>query len=236
MARQIPLAPLPARAAMRLLVACFAITAVIALAACGDDGDDASSSTDTTELSKITALTDSQYTALEKVYVASLPLDDLDDITKPAYKRAVGSVVAVCDRLDDDDPLLREIEATCPVTAELVDVSAAAFGCSDPAECGDAFEAAQATAQRVLDASRDSDAAVKATRLPAGCKKVLVAPPGVLCAARSDRERVRQGGPGEQERQRRGRPRCAASDRGARRPASRTQRAGPAQRLRRNCR
>jgi hypothetical protein len=50
-------------------------------------------------------------------------------------------------------------------------------GCSDPDECGDAFEAAQASARRVEHVSRESDAAINATRLSAGCKKALVTAP-----------------------------------------------------------
>jgi hypothetical protein len=182
MARLIPLAPVCARVALRLMLTCVVAGAATALAACGDDGD-SSSKPDTSKLAPIQKLTQSQYTAIEKVYVAGLPLDDLEDITKPAYKRAVDSLIRVCEQLDEDDPLLGKIRATCPVTAELVDASIAAFGCPNPDECGDAFEAAQSSAKDVVQKSRESDAAVNATRLPQSCKTALVTPPEAYAQA-----------------------------------------------------
>ena len=154
-------------------MACVAISAVTALAACGDDGDDASSSTDTAKLSTITALTESQYTAIKKVYVASLPLDDLDDIDEARVKRAVSSVVAACDQLDDDDPLLGEIEADVSGHRRAVRRVGRGVGCPDPAACADAFEAARRPRSASSDASRESDGRSTPRAYRQGCKKAL---------------------------------------------------------------
>ena len=178
MARLIPLAPVRARAALRLLLTGVAVAAVTVLTACGDDEASSSSSkADNAKLASITALTPSQYTAIKKVYVAGLPLDDLEDPSLPSLSRAVETVLEACEQLDDDDLLLRELKEGCPVAAEFLDTVGSTADCSDADACADAFEAAEKGAQRVVTASRESDKAVNATRLPQGCKKALLASP-----------------------------------------------------------
>ena len=181
MARPIPLAPAPARGAPRLLV-CVALLAAVALAACGGDDDDAGSAK-TSELSSITALTESQYTQIKRVYVASLPLDDLDDPTRRAYKRAVRDVVGACERLDASSPLLGAMRRACPVTAEFFHTVTSTAECRGREACIDAFEAAEKGARRVIAANRASDKAINATRLPQACKRPLLTSPETYAQA-----------------------------------------------------
>src|SRR5215213_45112 len=164
MARLIPPAPIRARVAMRLLMAGLAVAAVAALAACGDDDDSNSSSAakvDTAKLASIQALTESQYTAIKKVYVAALPLDDLSDTPSPSeLRQAVQPVLDACDELDADDSLLGPFKATCPATAKLVESVTRTAGCARDDSCEDVFREAQANTQRLVSTGRVADDAV----------------------------------------------------------------------------
>jgi hypothetical protein len=175
--RLIPHAPGRARGVLRLLLTCAAVAALTALAACGDDDDSSS------KLSAIEALTESQYTAIKRVYVARLPLDDLDDVAKPASKRTVRRVVAACEQLDSSDALLGAMKKACPVTAELFHTVPATSECRGRAGCIDAIETVVKAARRVVGANRESDRAINATRLPQGCKKSLLAAPETYAQA-----------------------------------------------------
>jgi len=159
---------------------CSVLAAVAALAACGDDDSDAPK-VETSKLASIEALTPSQYTAIEKVYVAALRLDERQE-SAATLRLVLRPVQDACDDLDADDPLLGVLRTSCPVGAEMFKAVTRTDDCGSAGkdECADAFEDAQATTQRLVEASRASNRAVNATRLPQGCKRALLTPPESL--------------------------------------------------------
>lgn len=161
------------------LVAAFALAA----AACGgDDGDRSSASArDDEERPPATGrLTPRQYTALEDVYEAALPIDELEPPEEPASQSELEAiakpVVAACETLDGDDRLLRELRAACLAAMRLLVSSAGVSNCGAAHSCRQAIEGMRAAARDVVASSRASDRVIAAARLAPGCTRALATP------------------------------------------------------------
>jgi hypothetical protein len=165
-----------ARVALRVVVTC-----ALALAAIGFASAAASALAGSTAgLASIQRLSAPQFAAIERVFVAALPLDKLQrSETAPQSKvdAASNAVVRACNTLSTRDPLLRAMRAGCPAITELSKATKDLGACSDAACLRRAITSARAAMSRGVSGSHTSDGAVNATHLPARCKRALVAPP-----------------------------------------------------------
>jgi hypothetical protein len=163
------------KARARLLVA---VTCTVALAA----GDAATArERSAVEPASIQRLSAAQFAALERVFVAAVPLDRLqrsEAAPQSKLEAASKKFVRTCNTLSTSDPLLRAMRAGCPAITELTKVTGDIDACSDAACVRRAIKSTRAAMRRVVRGSRTSDRAVNATHLPAGCKRALLSPPG----------------------------------------------------------
>jgi hypothetical protein len=161
---------------VRVGVTCALALAVIAAASAAG-----SVPTDRTAgLASIQRLTPAQFAAMERVFVAALPLDKLqksDTAPQSKLDAAANAVVRACNRLSTRDPLLRAMRAGCPAITDLNKATRDLGACSDAACLRRAITSARAAMRRGVSGSRVSDRAVNATHLSARCKRALVAPP-----------------------------------------------------------
>lgn len=135
----------------------------------------------TPKLSSIHRLTAAQLSAIERVYVAALPLDK-PNATQAQIDAATRKTLSACLKLSKKDPLLRAIRAGCPAVSALTSLTADIGACSDAACLKGAIGKARTELKNAVDGSHVSDRAVKATHLSAGCKRALVTPPAGYAA------------------------------------------------------
>jgi hypothetical protein len=163
------------------MLACFVVLCAAApapLAGVSPDVASASAGTNA-RLAAIRRLSPAQFRAIERVYVASLPLDKFRGTDTPSPSKleaATRGVLKACLKLSTRDPLLRALRAGCPSLAEFTDASTALAECSSSACLTRALKTARSTLRRVVSGSRASDRAVNATRLASGCKSALITP------------------------------------------------------------
>ena len=129
----------------------------------------------TPKLSSIHRLTAGQLAAIERVYVAALPLDK-PNATQSQIGAATRKTLSACLKLSRKDPLLRAMRAGCPAVSALTSLTADIGACSDAACLKAALGKARTALKDAVSGSHVSDRAVNATRLPAGCKRALVTP------------------------------------------------------------
>lgn len=162
---------------MCLLVACALAPAAFGGAA----GAVASTAkTSAARLAAIHRLTAAQFAAIERVYVAALPLDSFRTTESPsqsAVDAATRGALRACLKLSTRDPLLRALRAGCPAISDFTKATTAVAKCSDAACLTRALAAARTALRRGINGSRTSDRAVDATHLPRRCKQALVTPP-----------------------------------------------------------
>lgn len=79
----------------------------------------------------------------------------------------------VCRGWDDGDPLLRPLRAACITSLGFEIALADALPCAGTYECADRYDTARARLQADRRAGYRYDLAVRATRLPRACKRVL---------------------------------------------------------------
>jgi hypothetical protein len=134
----------------------------------------------TAQLASIHRLTPSEFAAIERVYVAALPLDDFRTSKTPPQSKldAAGrAVVRACRKLSTRDPLLRALRAGCPATIEFTEATKALDACSDATCLKRALTSARGTLRRAVSGSHATDRAINATHLARRCKRALVTPP-----------------------------------------------------------
>ena len=165
------------RSATTLLAVASALA--LAVGGCGGDGDDTSSAsgpgTGTTK-----QMTPARYAAIESVYEATLPLDALRDVDTPSSARKLASlaepVVVACERLDEDDPLLRDIRKACLASVGLLLATPAASSCRSAESCETAINDTLTASRGMVAASRVGDRAIAAAGLPPSCARALRTP------------------------------------------------------------
>jgi hypothetical protein len=128
-------------------------------------------------LATIHRLTGAEFAAIERVFVAALPLDKLGDDSKPSeIEAATSKAHNACLKLSTRDPLLRALRAGCPALSAFTEVNAEVGACSDAACLKRALGRARTALGKAVSGNRTSDRGVNATRLAAGCKRALVSP------------------------------------------------------------
>ena len=165
----------------RLMCGCGALTAVLAPMACGGDRTAAAATKlDAQRLAAIEQLSSAQYAAIERVYVAALPLDNLNrpgaSPTPAEVKAASRRILGACEALMRRDPLLGVIRASCPAAARYIDATVAIGACASAEDCSDALREGLSSLEQVVATSRVSDRAVRLTRLSRACERALVTP------------------------------------------------------------
>lgn len=168
---------------IRLTFAVVSLALVVALAGCGGDGDKGGSSPSTGDAQTARssgALSSEQYAAIERVYEAAVPLDELRATDRPPSQARVQTLarplVAACDGLDSADELLSALREACLATARFLFASVDPANCSAVDTCERGFTKARAAARAVVSSSRASDRAVDSTQIPAACRRALRTP------------------------------------------------------------
>ena len=161
---------------------CFVVACALALTAFGG-ASGATASTpkgNAARLAAIHRLTAAQFAAIERVFVAALPMDEFrtsDTVAQSKLEAATKAVLRACGRLSTRDPLLRALRAGCPAVSDFTEATTAVGACSDAACLTDAITSARAALRRGISGSRASDRVVNATHLAPRCKRALVTPP-----------------------------------------------------------
>ena len=166
------------RATRGVTSALAALIACTAIVACGGGDDDTGTTTESAP-GTASGLGPERYKALEALYVAERPLDELPD-NAPAtqFERASTRFIAACNRLDQDDPLLGPLRRTCPIltrfTGQLVGISSCAREGLD--QCDDVLVGVRRTLRDFTRLSRASDKAIADADLTDACKEALATP------------------------------------------------------------
>jgi hypothetical protein len=168
--------------ALRTTVVRFVVACALALIAFGGAAGAAASTPRSypARLAAIHRLTAAQFAAIERIYVAALPLDEFrtSDAAPPSkVEAATQALLRACGRLSPQDPLLRALRDGCPAISEFTEATAAVAACSDAACLKRTLASARAALRRGVSGSRGSDRAINATHLPRRCKRALVTPP-----------------------------------------------------------
>jgi hypothetical protein len=175
------------RRALAAPAVCFVVVCAFAVTAVGGASRAATSTPKggTARLAAIHRLTAAQFAAIERVFVAALPLDEFqtsDTVPQAKVDAATQAVLGACRRLSTRDPLLRALRAGCPAVSEFTEATTAVGACSDAACLARALTSARAALRRGIDGSRVADRAVNATHLARRCKRALVTPPAGYAA------------------------------------------------------
>lgn len=165
---------LPAIAALTAAALCLCV------GACGD-GDDASSDAPKADAGQDSRLGTARFDALDAVYVAAVPIDELENEKDPPgsakFKAATGPFLEACDALDREDPLLGALRRGCPLLATFTEQSAAfEAACQSPTSCSAAISDVRTTLANLKRFIRSSDRAVEAANITSACKAALRTP------------------------------------------------------------
>ncbi|HWI08250.1 MAG TPA: hypothetical protein VNT54_12145 [Solirubrobacteraceae bacterium] len=174
------------RATSGVTCALAAATACLALAACGGDddaarGDTATAPTATAAAAAGTAsgLGAARFRALDDVYAAQLQIDGPGEDADAARLRAAAEpLLAACEALDEEDPLLAAFRPMCPVLTRFTEQLARLGSCGSagPRACGRLVANVRRTLSEFRRLSRRSDAAIERSDLTAACKRALATP------------------------------------------------------------
>jgi hypothetical protein len=161
---------------------CIVAVCALALTAFGGASDAAASTPkgSTARLAAIHRLTAAQFAAIERVYIAALPLDEFrtsETVSQAKVEAATQAVLGACRKLSTHDPLLRVLRAGCPAASEFTEATTVIGACSDAACLTRALTSARAALRRGVSGSRVTDRAINATHLARRCKRALVTPP-----------------------------------------------------------
>ena len=164
---------LPAIAALTAAALCLCVSA------CGD-GDDASSDAPKADAGQDSRLGTARFDALDAVYAAAVPIDELENDKDPGsarFKAATGRFLEACDALDREDPLLGALRRGCPLLATFTEQSAGFEGaCQSATSCSAAISEVRTTLASLKRFSRSSDRAVEAANITSACKAALRTP------------------------------------------------------------
>lgn len=165
------------RATRGVTSALAALLACAALAACG--GDDRGTTTASSPPGAASGLGPERYRALEAVYVAERPLDELPD-NAPAtrFERASVRFISACNALDAGDPLLGPLRRTCPILTQFTGQLVGTSSCAQEGleECDDVLAGVRRTLRDFTRLSRASDRAIADADLTEACKDALATP------------------------------------------------------------
>ena len=153
------------------------------LGACGggDDEGGGSARTGTTPgaSGSGSGLGPERFAALDAVYVAQVPIDEVGDDAEPsALKNASAPLVEACEELDADDPLLGPLRRACPVLARFAEQLAGLRTCGSRGAdaCDTLVGDMRGTLRDFTRLSRRGDEAIRAAKLTRDCASALLAP------------------------------------------------------------
>lgn len=169
---------------MRTASVITAAAACLALAACGgdDDGDDAAASRSTTAPAAggtASGLGAERFAALDAVYIAQVPLDDVEDDADPSRLKSTSEpLVEACNALDAGDPLLGPLRRVCPVLTRFARQVQGFSTCAaeGAGACEDLIGDVRGTLGDFTRLSRRGDEAIKDAELTPACEKALLTP------------------------------------------------------------
>lgn len=159
-----------------------AALACLVLGACGGgDDDDGSARTGTTAgaAGSGSGLGAERFEALDAVYVAQVPIDEVGDDADPAaLKNASGPLVRACEQLDADDPLLGPLRRVCPVLTRFAEQLAGFGTCGSEGAgaCGELIGDVRRTLRDFTRLSRRGDEAIRDAQLAPACANALLTP------------------------------------------------------------
>jgi hypothetical protein len=139
------------------------------------------------QLASIHRLTATQFAAIERIYIAALPLDQFrtsETVPQSKLDAAARGVLRACRRLSTRDPLLRVLRTGCPSTVEFTEATKTLSSCFDATCLKRALKSTRATLRRSISGSHAMDRAIHATHLPRRCKQTLATPPSGYAAYR----------------------------------------------------
>lgn len=171
------------RATRAMTAMLMTVALCLALAACGGGdgaaGDAAPARSSTAPAATASGLGAERFAALDAVYVAQVPLDELEDDADPSdLTRASQPLVQACNALDAEDPLLGPLRRLCPVLTRFTEQLQGFGTCAS--EGADACEAlideVRTTLGDFTRLSRRGDAAIKRAELTSWCETALLTP------------------------------------------------------------
>lgn len=154
----------------------------LALGACGggdDDGGSARTGTTPGATGSGSGLGRERFEALEAVYVAQVPIDELGDDADPgAFKAATAPLVKACDELAADDPLLGPLRRVCPVLTRFAEQLQGFGTCSSRGAdaCDELIGDVRRTLRDFTRLSRAGDDAIRDAKLTPACANALLTP------------------------------------------------------------
>ena len=156
----------------------------LVLGACGggedDDGGSARTGTTANAAGSDSGLGPERFEALDAVYVAQVPIDEVGDDADPgAFEAATAPLVKACDELDAGDPLLGPLRRVCPVLTRFAEQLRGLGTCSSRGAdaCDDLIGDVRRTLRDFTRLSRRGDEAIRDAELTAACASALLTPP-----------------------------------------------------------
>lgn len=160
---------------MRALGAVLMLSASLGFAACGDDEDSADKPA--AGVGTQSGLGTERFKALEAVYAAAVPLDELDeDASVREFNKVLGEYGEECDKLAGTDALRTAYRRFCPLVAELREQLTAAGACEDAAQCLEGVSGFRGVLRKFLAEGERYDRVVAQTKLTPACRRALVNP------------------------------------------------------------
>lgn len=169
------------------MTAALAAVLCLALGACGgggsDDDDDgggaARTATTPGAAGSGSGLGPGRFEALDAVYVAQVPIDEVGDDADPGeFKAATAPLVKACDELDADDPLLGPLRRVCPVLTRFAEQLQGFGTCAsrDADACDEHIGDVRRTLRDFTRRSSQGDDAIRDAELTPACANALLTP------------------------------------------------------------
>lgn len=158
-----------------------ALLCLVPSACGGDDEDGVSARTGTTPgaTGSGSGLGPERFEALDAVYVAQVPIDEVGvDAGPSALRNASAPLVEACEELDAGDRLLGPLRRVCPVLTRLAGQLAAFGRCGSQGAdaCDELIADVRQTLRDFTRLSRQGDDAIRAAQLTPACANALLTP------------------------------------------------------------
>jgi hypothetical protein len=156
-----------------------AVTSCLVLSACGDGEKTDAAQAPPENAGTGSRLGSERFEAIDAVYVASLPIDAFQGdatVDPDAFASATQPVIAACDALDRDDPLLGAIRRMCPLVLRFSEQLLGFGRCEDGGDadrCLDVIDDLQGTITSFKRLGRRADRAIARSDLNDACRQAL---------------------------------------------------------------
>lgn len=159
-----------------------ALTSCLLLSACGDGEKSDAAQAPPENAGTGSGLGSGRFAAIDAVHVASLPIDAFEDdatVDPGAFASATQPVLAACDALDRDDPLLGAVRRMCPLVLRFSEQLLGFGRCQDGGDadrCLDVIDDLQGTIGSFERLGRRADRAIARSGLEDACRQALATP------------------------------------------------------------